>query len=252
MKYFISTFSVLLAGTLHAQEVSPATINTSGVAGVANNIYFDFNLGESFTTTIGNSLLLTQGVLQPLIEKDGSLPVTGLHLAAKRIDKDNAQLNWQTMQEFNNRGFYIERRYESENDFTQLKFVQSKAPNGTSNLPLDYNVIDVNSFAGKSYYRLKQTDLNGKATYSLINVVNGISGKRITLKAWPNPSSGNVSVIVEGAEKDMLQLVDISGKMIRQIPVVNGKQEQILGLQPGIYILKLANQKDLLQKLIIQ
>jgi hypothetical protein len=252
MKYIISAFSVLLAGTLHAQVVTPATISTSGVTGVANKIYFDFCLGESFTTTIGNSLLLTQGVLQPQIEKDGSLPVTGLHFVGKRVDKNNVILSWHTLQEFNNKGFYVERKYEYEGNFTSLKFVSSKAVNGSSNTPIEYNTTDANSFAGKTFYRLKQIDYNGSTTYSDILTLNGIIGNIISLKVWPNPSRGNVTVAVEVADKDVLQLYDISGKMIRQIPVVNGKQEQILGLQPGVYILKLAGRKDLSQKLIVQ
>jgi hypothetical protein len=182
----------------------------------------------------------------------GSLPVTGLHFTGKRIDKDMVQLNWRTVQEMNNLGFQVERKRENETSFTSLEFVKSKAADGNSNMPLQYAAVDMNNSPGTSYYRLKQTDIDGNFVYSIICRVNGEASKSITMKAWPVPSQGDFSVIVEGIDKDMLQVFDVAGRMVRQIAVSNGMQEKISKLSPGIYIIRLAGEKDIVQRVLVR
>jgi hypothetical protein len=252
MKYFIALLLVALCIKAKAQSVAPATTNNGGLAGVANNIHFEFSLGESFVSTIGNNTLITQGMLQPINMAQGPLPVTGLQFTARRINDDKVQLNWKTIQEMNNAGFHIERRTENENVFVAVNFVKSKAPNGNSTLPMQYEAVDLNNFKGVSYYRLKQTDTDGNFTYSVISTVKGNAGKSIALKAWPIPSRGDFSVVVEGIDRETLQLFDATGKLVRQMPVTNGTQQKINGLSPGTYIIRLAGQKGLSQVVLVQ
>jgi len=66
------------------------------------------------------------------------------------------------------------------------------------------------------------------------------------------PSAGDVNVLLFGIDKDLLQVYDMSGRLIQQVPVINNSQQKITGLRPGQYIIKLAGQQDLIQKIIIQ
>ena len=77
-------------------------------------------------------------------------------------------LNWTTASELNNDYFTIERSKDAV-EFQPIKFVEGA---GNSNSILNYEIIDVNPFLGTSYYRLKQTDFNGKYSFSNIVSVN--------------------------------------------------------------------------------
>jgi len=181
----------------------------------------------------------------------GALPVTGLEFNAKRINSSQVQLNWKTQQEFNNLGFSIERKKENENSFTSTGFISSIANGGNSITPLNYSKIDINNYTGKTYYQLKQEDIDGRYSYSLVRVVAGTEAT-VSFKVWPVPSAGDVNVLLFGIDKDLLQVYDMSGRLMQQVPVINNTQKKIRGLRPGHYIIKLAGQQDLTQKIIIQ
>ena len=252
MKYYIIILLVILSNHVKAQTITPAITNNSGTSGVINNIHFEFSLGESFTTTIGNGTIITQGLLQPITLAQGPLPVLGLEFNAKRINNSKVQLDWKTVQEIDNKGFFVERKKDNEVNFTQLHFVKSAAPNGNSSLPLNYSHIDANDFRGKTYYRLKQEDLDGKFMYSTVKLVNGSNGKSISLKAWPIPSAGPVNISAEGIDNDILLVFDNNGRLMKQLSITAKTPVQITGLMPGNYIVKLGSQKELYQKIIIQ
>lgn len=252
MKYYIIVLLVIVSNHVKAQTITPAIINNGGTAGVASNIHFEFNLGESFTTTIGNGTFITQGLLQPITLTQSPLPVLGLEFNAKRVNNSKVQLDWKTVQEIDNKGFYVERKKETDVNFTQLHFVKSAAPNGNSSLPLNYSHVDTNSFGGKTYYRLKQEDIDGKFMYSIVRLVNGSNGKVISMKAWPIPSTGPVNISAEGIEKDVLLVFDNNGRLMKQLTITATTPVQLTGLVPGTYIVKLGSQKELYQKIIIQ
>jgi len=238
--------------TMPANAIFTGTDN-AGNSVVVNNIFLENTLGEWMTTTrTGGNQMITQGILQPYLQSVGSpLPVIGLEFYAKRINKQQVQLAWKTLQEINNKGFHIERKKESDNNFTALKFINSKGQNGNSSLSLAYTQLDTNSFAGKTYYRLKQEDFDGKYVYSVIRVVNGDAEKQVSLKAWPIPAPKEFSVMVLGIEKDVLLIYDASGRLIKEQPVSDGEPTKIDGLSSGIYFLKLKAHKELVQKITV-
>ncbi|NTS43051.1 T9SS type A sorting domain-containing protein [Flavisolibacter sp. BT320] len=228
-------------------------IDNAGNSVLAGNILLENTVGEWMTTTrTGGSYMLTQGILQPSQQTVNiPLPVTGLTFTAKRLHAGTVQLNWKTLTETDNKGFYIERKLDKAPDFTQLKFVSSKAANGNSTVALDYTETDANSFSGKSWYRLRQEDLTGKNTYSTVELVNGVKGKPVKLTAWPVPAPSEFSVLVEGLEKDKLQVFDVSGRLRHETTITQGQAVKISHLMPGTYILRLVGNPDLVHKIIV-
>lgn len=236
-----------------SQQISIQTINSGGRSSHSNNIWIEYSVGEFVTASLNaGPTTLTQGLLQPFNQLQAPLPVLGLEFNAKRIDNSKVQLEWKTVQEIDNKGFYIERKKEADANFSQLHFVKSATASGNSLLPLNYSHVDTNSFRGKTYYRLKQEDLNGTFMYSTIRFINGSSEKIISLKAWPIPSTGPVNISVEGIDKDLLLLFDNNGRLMKQIPITAQTHVQLTGLAPGTYLVKLGSQKDLYQKIIMQ
>ncbi|HVK46298.1 MAG TPA: T9SS type A sorting domain-containing protein [Pseudobacter sp.] len=253
MKLFV--FAVLIAGTqlCSAQSVTPFVIVSGGSTGKVNNIQFDFVIGELATTTIVNRDTLNQGFLQPYYTPSIPLPVTGLQFTAQRISNAQVQLNWKTVQEMNNKGFHIERRKESENSFSTVGFAPSLAAGGNSATPLSYLKTDDNNSTGKTLYRLKQQDIDGNSSYSLMQIVQGTDGKIFTANVWPIPSKGPVYMIASGIQdNERLQVYDMNGRKVKELMIRNNTQVTIDGLQPGTYVVKLVGNQDMFRKIIVQ
>ncbi|HSV76459.1 MAG TPA: hypothetical protein VLH37_05450 [Bacteroidales bacterium] len=74
---------------------------------------------------------------------------------------ESVLLNWETATETNNDFFTIERSTDVQN-WEILGYVDGA---GNSNKPLSYSFTDSQPLEGISYYRLKQTDFDGKYEY---------------------------------------------------------------------------------------
>jgi hypothetical protein len=74
-------------------------------------------------------------------------------------------LTWTTISETNNYGFYIHRRADNQQDFSEL--TNSFIPgHGTTLAPQNYSFTDNTARSGTWYYRLKQVDLDGTIHFS--------------------------------------------------------------------------------------
>lgn len=168
------------------------------------------------------------------------LPVTLTSFTADRINKNAVKLNWLTATELNNQGFDVERRWQEETVFRARGFVASKATNGNSSMELDYDFTDPNSYAGVSYYRLKQTDLDGRGTYTLIKAVKGTGGSNVTVLLWPNPNKGQFSISISNNNKPLPAYVtDLNGKLVQRVVILRNTPVTIHGLSAGIYVLNI-------------
>lgn len=228
-------------------------IDNAGTTFIAGNILLEFTTGEFASITLNSaSNMLTQGILQPL-SSGSALPVTGLEFYAKRISNTQVQLDWKTIQEINNKGFTIERKKENENNFAAMGFVRTNATGGNSTMPLQYQKTDNNNFAGISYYRLRQEDIDGRTSYSVTRVVRGDVSKQLTMQVWPVPAVGFFNVSVSGLDKpDVVQVLDMNGRLVKQFTIQNNMQQQVNGLPAGTYYIKLASDKTVGQKVVVQ
>jgi hypothetical protein len=184
----------------------------------------------------------------------GALPVNGLSLYAKRLNNETALLNWTTLQEINNVGFYVQRRYENENNFMEIAFVPTKAVRGNSTQQLSYIFQDANSFTGVTEYRLRQKDIDGHFSFSAIKVVKGTSGQgEFKVQIWPIPSNGPVQVKITGLQRsEELSVIDSKGSVIWKQTIQNGQTVSIPHFAAGIYFIKLSNNPLATGKLIMQ
>jgi len=91
---------------------------------------------------------------------DGTLPIELLSFTPQ-IKADQIVLNWTTGTEINNDFFTIERSRDLYG-WEVLGFVNGA---GNSSVPLSYSFSDLRPLDGLAYYRLKQTDFDGKFEY---------------------------------------------------------------------------------------
>lgn len=204
--------------------------------------------------------------------------VTGLTFTGSRKKATDVQLKWTTQTENNMSGFQVQRKLDTEADFTDRSFVNTLAVGGNSNAALSYQTVDANAHTGTSYYRLKIVDKANNVTYSpIINVAgkakgagggggNGNGGNNATTRmtdeametemalkvtVGPNPNNGNFWFNVSGIEKPTgATLFTIDGKVIKQFNVINMQQEKANGLRTGIYLLKVQGMEPV--RIIVQ
>lgn len=182
-----------------------------------------------------------------------TLPVSFKSFTAKR-NKQNVVLSWQTATELNNAGFAIERNING--NWTEIAFVPSQANGGNSGSELSYSYNDLNNHKGISQYRIRQTDIDAKTSYSVIRSVQG-EGAGPKLVIYPNPSvDGRVQLVFEDANSSRhIVISDMSGRIIRQFSNVLNSSMGIDGLNPGLYTARVINQatgESTLQKFVIQ
>lgn len=170
----------------------------------------------------------------------GPLPVTLLSFDARRLTKLNVMVNWETVTEINNKGFEVERRLEGEAGFTRIGFTPTKAIAGNSSSRIDYSYADANGFAGVSYYRLKQVDIDNRFTYTHIKAVKGMGETQVSVMLYPNPNYGQFTIRLDGVNRSYDAVItDMGGKTVRQLRLTNTSSVNITGLSAGTYIIRI-------------
>ncbi|MCK6606550.1 MAG: T9SS type A sorting domain-containing protein [Ignavibacteriaceae bacterium] len=152
-------------------------------------------------------------------------------------------LNWTTATEKNNYGFDIERSPDGVS-FSKTGFIPG---NGTTLSPKNYSWTDSEPLAGKSFYRLKQTDYNGTFSYSnVIETDYTLPGSFNLSQNYPNPFNPETNITFTIPERSFVRAVvfDASGSEVAVLK--NGEMNQGThnirfngsDLSSGMYILR--------------
>jgi hypothetical protein len=180
-----------------------------------------------------------------------TLPVKLTSYEVSDKNQNQVNLTWQTASETNNAFFTISKSQDGKT-FEPLLTIKSKGDNGAT-----YETIDFSPFAGTSYYKLIQTDLDGKTEELGIRTVKRESLKEESLVVYPNPIVNSV-INIQQTELNGLQSIsiyDLSGKEVLkdQVNFSNGAAEYKMNtkVEMGIYILKIGNAK-LSTRILIQ
>lgn len=168
------------------------------------------------------------------------LPVELSAFTARAEGAAAVQLAWATASELRNDHFEVERSADGKT-FAALGTVDGA---GTSSTAHAYGFRDAKLPFGATilYYRLRQVDTNGRATYSPVRSVQ-LNGAALApqLQAYPNPAHGAVSVRILGPLPTApLQVFDAMGRLVRTQPVADAGADTLLSLQDlpaGLYIL---------------
>ena len=159
-----------------------------------------------------------------------TLPIELAEFSAKQIN-NNVQLEWKTTSEINNSFFTIETSCDGEN-FKSLSKING-AINSSS--VKNYTYVDKTVKDGINYYRLKQTDLDGKYTYSKIISISKKQTFDNKVSIIYNAVNDNLKLL--GENLTQVKISDITGKVIYNNKI-NSKAEYTINTQEiskGIY-----------------
>ena len=96
------------------------------------------------------------------------LPLTWLSFTAKAQNNSQSLLQWTTAHEQNTKDFYIEHSADGINWVT----IGSLPAAGNSNSTTNYNFVHTNPVKGLNYYRIKQTDVDSRYSYSPVRMLS--------------------------------------------------------------------------------
>ncbi len=171
------------------------------------------------------------------------LPVSWNYFNAQ-AQTDAIHLKWATRQEWNNKGFHIERAADNGNQFVTIGWVAAQG-SATEYRYIDTDVRPEHTY----YYRLRQEDHDGTQAYSAIRWAKMPLGEphQSGILLYPNPADEVVYVqYLRATAHDIVPtLYFADGRMARtwgkKVAPPPGEQLQldIQGLQSGIYILAL-------------
>lgn len=174
------------------------------------------------------------------------VPVTLLSFEGVRKNTLQVNLFWKTENEFQNKGFEVQRSLGSTTAFAPVTFVPAKATNASKK---EYSLPDANDYAGISYYRLKQLDLDGRFEFSETIAVNGYSNAA-SLSVFPNPADDKLVATIYALKQTtaVLLLTDATQKRhyTQSIQLTRGMNTVTLPvahLPAAIYLVKVVTQE---------
>ncbi len=227
-----------------------ASINVPSITitGLLANTFYDYGC-ESVGSGGPSGYIATQTFTTTGIV----LPINGIDIKARRQGAD-VLVSWTTQSEHNSAWFDVERSYDGVN-FIKIGQVQAAGFNSTVR---NYQFADVNAAKSLIFYRLKMVDANASYKLSLIRVVTKSDGNKHEFLLYPNPAVFNVSIVLnEATTEDMqLQVTNQMGQVVRTTRLIKGTQLvklDISQLPKGIYLVKLTGSKIVqVNKLVIQ
>ncbi|GAA4035960.1 hypothetical protein GCM10022409_21030 [Hymenobacter glaciei] len=166
------------------------------------------------------------------------LPVVLVDFTGKRAG-NTVLLAWHTASEQQSLGFEVQRMAGPDAAFTTLGFVAST---GAGTAPASYAFGDALAPSTLVYYRLRQVDRDGAATYSPVVAVRAatVAEAPVTLlPAFPQPARHVLTVALTGPAQNVgLRLFDSLG---REVARQHGHQPltelDVSQLMPGLYYL---------------
>jgi hypothetical protein len=204
--------------------------------------------GRMFSTSGAASIYAVSVSVPPC-----SYPVLPIELLsfAGLCDKQNVILKWRTTTETSNRYFAVERSNEGIN----WQMVGTVAGSGNSSSHQTYTLTDIHANNKPSFYRLKQTDVDGNYKYGNILFVKKCTNEAANnLIIYPNPSNGKFELLFKDRTEQpySIEIFNLQGQKL-----YNSKGDQskfdLSNQAPGVYFMRVQqNSKTQNMKFVIE
>jgi len=217
-----------------ANSAAPLQTYTIMTAAGPNGFIGNFalvNIPNGYTLAIDNTANPSTVTLTKTII---TLPVAWGKFVAVAQDK-KVKLEWTTLSESNTKDFSI----EYSTDGRQFRTIGNVAAKGNSSSANDYTFThSLPDLGANNFYRLKQSDVNGKVNYSEIRTVRFKKGQALAVQVV-NPTRGMLQVSVNTTDIS-INLLDNNGRPLRKMI-----------LQPGVHQIDIQNLPSGTYQLII-
>ncbi|MDO7846567.1 hypothetical protein Q5H92_09385 [Hymenobacter sp. M29] len=171
------------------------------------------------------------------------LPVTLSEFTAVAAGA-SAQLAWATASELHNDRFEIERSVDGQ----AFGPVGRVAGHGTSSAGFRYAFADEQArrVGRRLYYRLRQVDTDGTATYSPVRVVQFGGAAALPVALYPNPARSTATLDLSGlpAGPCAVTIHDLAGRLLARYSLAGGQAHalDVRALPTGISLVRVNEQ----------
>lgn len=162
------------------------------------------------------------------------------NVTAVAKDQKSNEVIWQTLSERNTALFEVERS-TGDGIFETMGAIKAA---GNSNATLNYHFVDntIDMTVPLYLYRIHQTDLDNKSTYSKVVIVARKDNRTSSLLIAPNPAKDNEMMIAfnKNAETSAQVVVtDVTGRKVFSKEMTIGQKPQTFlpAMQDGLYLL---------------
>ncbi|MBC7411150.1 MAG: T9SS type A sorting domain-containing protein [Bacteroidia bacterium] len=228
-----------------------------------SNIWGDFISGINYVPNVINVLSNTISVpvtavnfyaAWTLADRTNPLPITLKSITANCID-NNVKIEWITASETNNNYFTIEKSINA----ISFEPIATIAGAGNSTLDKSYNYSFSETSNTQIYYRLKQTDYDGKYEYSnLFSTTCGNSIATFSFEKVYATDENNLTLIINSTttETKNINVTNTLGQVLYNAPhTLNAGYNQFIITTPSLakamYFVSLVNGNSLTTKKII-
>jgi hypothetical protein len=223
------------------QTFTAEVLNTAGSTSYGSITYTSLNpvtlFGTTtpyfgFTASTGGLNNLQSGCIASAFT---SLPVELLNFQVACYNS-SVSLQWETGAELNNDFFVVQRSVDGR-IFEDLSHI---AGSGNTNSAAHYQWTDMGPGSEICYYRIKQVDFDGTASYSMIRVA---SCEKIDISIGPNPTDGLV-YISHSLGKTQFEVRNSLGQIVSvcsQVIDIESIQIDMSSVPGGVYFLSIGN-----------
>lgn len=204
------------------------------------------NFGGSSTGTVGGGTTsgsVTSGTITSFSSfvLGSTNPATSInpllvqltHFAATRA-ANGVRVAWVTASQVNSARFVVERSLDGRT----FEDVASVPAPGSTTHPHAYASLDRYAPAGRLYYRLRQVDADGTATYSTTAAVAATAGGPAELTLSPNPARESLRLVTERPTAYAVRTA-LGQPVLTGTTTAGPTAVAVAGLPPGIYFFEL-------------
>jgi hypothetical protein len=171
----------------------------------------------------------------------GELPVTWLNTKSEVKSRTEVFVSWSTATEINNSHFDVQYSIDGET-WNTAGTIYSAANSGFSNEILDYTYTHfIYEVANMVYYRIKQTDHDGKYDYSRIMTAEFSNNVPVQV-ATLGSNTIKVNIGGERFHNGKINVYDLTGTVIRSVDLSDNNIIQLD--KDGVYIIEVVNGYD--------
>ena len=201
------------------------------------------------TATIGSSATASTSEFGNNIVVVTVLPVTLVAFEAQALASRDARLSWTTASELHNAYFDVERSLDGRT-FAAIgrQEGQGSKASATTYAFLDAGIGSKLAAGQAAYYRLRQVDQDGTATYSPVRSLRFSEASTAALSLYPNPAGTGTTLDLSALPATVsyqLRVLDAVGRPVQQATLPGGQATQLdlTPLAPGTYQLLLTGQR---------
>lgn len=179
------------------------------------------------------------------LERIVVLPVDLLTFSGKTIHTNTNELTWKTISEFNNDYFTLEK----STDGRTWEFLEKVNGADNSEELSEYRFVDKEPRNGNNYYRLSQTDFDGKTTFFNLVLLNN-DNNNLTENAYPNPFTRTLFVKQAKSNVRVFDVLgrDVSGQVDFSITEDNVRLD-FGNMKSGVYFVQIGEKVQRVYKL---